>query len=942
MALRSAPIRLLFGLAIVLQTLVGPATPSIAQTAPNRVTFTCGGTTLGPCSVPTTGSITVSGSNFSSGACRFEPTITISLVNDTTSVTLGTTELNTPCDGPTSFNFPPDGGTFNLATGGRTAVPPGTYLVHAAFDRYPPEGAPNGFDSAALLTVTPVSTGGTVTLSGVARCNVPPLTRLPNATVSIFSGRALLATTTADVRGAWSLSGVAANAQFTVRYTGSPAGAAAAFACGVGVTTGGDGTTIVPDPSQCPSQTPPRPAPPANSNRVWNDAFQVPVTTQSAVDVTDSICNANESRWFRVTVLPGQRVTAEIDDPSFDLTLGLYKDIQQISDSMTAAAANGLTLDELQTITAGLPKDVAAPDATSPDATSPDATSPDATSPDATSPDATSPDATSPDATSPDATSPDATSPDATSPDATSGSYSAALASALIAFSDEPGNSPEFVRRHTWDNTGNFYIRVRGHNGAFDETHPFGLRITVVNHNCTFADGNPINLQTTHFSGFDLPPVLPRTLILTNSAAGRFATGSDTAGMLASLRAFAARPEINGFVVDLALNPGIQADFAQWDQVPQCAPAANIVAEQIQGLISVYNAAAPGGLRYVVLAGGDRVLPFQRIVDESGLSNETDYSPAVFDASESQAALKTGYFLSQDLYGSFHQINRLDHTFNGFDVPVGRLVENTSDIQAMLAAYATAGGVMAPSSALVTGYDFLADSAAVQQRDLTESRLQVNTLIQPEGDGPLASSAWTADDLRSRLLGPNHFDIMAINAHFSGNTLLASDMASHMRSAEIAGVTDNRFLNTLVMSMGCHSGYNIVDPDATPGTPPVDWSQAFNAHGATVIGGTGFQYGNSPLIKYTEVLLDSVTHELRLYDQGTSPGPVPLGQAIVNAKRAYVHGGVNGIDEKSVAELTLYGLPMMAVNIPAAGRVARPAPAAGLHRAGHQRQPVHG
>src|SRR3954469_16116225 len=114
MARHSAPFRLLFGLAIVLQTLVGPATPTLAQTAPNSVTFTCGTTTLGPCSVPTTGSITVSGTNFPSGACRFEPTITISLVNvsGAAPITLGTTEINFPCDGPNSFNFPQGGGTF--------------------------------------------------------------------------------------------------------------------------------------------------------------------------------------------------------------------------------------------------------------------------------------------------------------------------------------------------------------------------------------------------------------------------------------------------------------------------------------------------------------------------------------------------------------------------------------------------------------------------------------------------------------------------------------------------------------------------------------------------------------------------------------------------------------------------------------------------------------
>src|SRR5207248_1631393 len=105
--------------------------------------------------------------------------------------------------------------------------------------------------------------------------------------------------------------------------------------------------------------------------------------------------------------------------------------------------------------------------------------------------------------------------------------------------------------------------------------------------------------------------------------------------------------------------------------------------------------------------------------------------------------------------------------------------------------------------------------------ELAQSGVTIDrSLIQPEGHGPAANDAWTAHQLRTRLFGSNHFDILALNAHFSGNTLLASDDTTRVRSAEVAGVTDRRYSGSLVMSMGCHSGYNIVDPDATPGTAP--------------------------------------------------------------------------------------------------------------------------
>jgi hypothetical protein len=56
----------------------------------------------------------------------------------------------------------------------------------------------------------------------------------------------------------------------------------------------------------------------------------------------------------------------------------------------------------------------------------------------------------------------------------------------------------------------------------------------------------------------------------------------------------------------------------------------------------------------------------------------------------------------------------------------------------------------------------------------------------------------------------NRYDILGLNAHFSA-TPCWLQMTPRVRSGEIGTVTDHRFANTLVLSMGCHSGYNIVD-----------------------------------------------------------------------------------------------------------------------------------
>src|SRR5207302_2255272 len=127
------------------------------------------------------------------------------------------------------------------------------------------------------------------------------------------------------------------------------------------------------------------------------------------------------------------------------------------------------------------------------------------------------------------------------------------------------------------------------------ETHPFTLRITVANRDCLNGDAGQFNVTTTPASLTGLPSGTPRTLIFTNSA--RFPAGSDTASLLASLTTFANRREIGGAVIDLAGDAGLAADYAQWDAIPDCVPAANIVGEQIRRIENVIRSRNPSSLQ---------------------------------------------------------------------------------------------------------------------------------------------------------------------------------------------------------------------------------------------------------------------------------------------------------------------------------------------------------
>jgi hypothetical protein len=59
-----------------------------------------------------------------------------------------------------------------------------------------------------------------------------------------------------------------------------------------------------------------------------------------------------------------------------------------------------------------------------------------------------------------------------------------------------------------------------------------------------------------------------------------------------------------------------------------------------------------------------------------------------------------------------------------------------------------------------------------------------------------------------------------------------------------------------------------------------DWAQAANSQGITLIAGTGYQYGDTDFIEYSERLYLDFTRQLR-----AGSGAVPVGKALVEAKQ---------------------------------------------------------
>ncbi len=771
---------------------------------------------------------------------------------------------------------------------------------------------------------------GAGVVTGTAQCGTSPL---PGANVQLFSGSSLVFTTTADESGQFAFPS-AAPGVYTVRVSSG------STTCGYQVTITPSGTVAITTTTQCP--------PDSLHNHSWITASPLDAlgVTPAAAKVDACLYRQDQSAWFKVPIQPGSRVVVSLTNLPANYDLTLYKDIAGAYQTLTSPSTSLLRL------SAEFAPDAYSPDAYSPDAYSPDAYSPDAYSPDAYSPDAYSPDAYSPDAYSPDAYSPDAYSPDAYSPDAYSPSafspdayspatpvqnaligtalagepvapaaYAGAQTRSLIGVSANNGTASEHIVRNTWDNATNFYVRVRGRNGVFNLAQPFHLEVTLLTGECGAIKSVDALMAGTTPSLLSGTAGSFNTVVLWDSSrASRLAgwTAGDLSAVTAHLASLASRTA--GAVVDVSGDDRVKAANLQADANSSCPYAKNLVGLEIRRIVDAYRGL--NSLKYVVIVGSDSLIPFFRHPDQAGLASERNFVPPVADASPSQASLKLGYVLSQDRYGSSTDLSVNDHTLPLPDLAVGRLIERPADIDGLIDAYlkAPSGGVT-PTSSLATGYDFFADAATAIAGQLTLGTTHpTDTLIQSSGPPTVAGGAWTADQLRAKLLGSRH-DMIFLGAHFSAFSAEAADFSTHLLATEVANSTLD-WSNVVVFSEGCHSGYNTVDRDAIP-IPLVepDFPQAFAQQHATVIAGSGYQYGDTDFIEYGERLYLEFSKQLR-----TGTGPVSVGQALVAAKKAYLRDTpqLRGIHEKTLLESTLYGLPQLMVNMPGS-RITPPA-----------------
>ncbi len=384
-------------------------------------------------------------------------------------------------------------------------------------------------------------------------------------------------------------------------------------------------------------------------------------------------------------------------------------------------------------------------------------------------------------------------------------------------------------------------------------------------------------------------------------------------------------------LIALAQHPTVAADiislpstiYYEWDSSPCDVDKANDVTAAIRSEIFAYLDSHPS-IQYIVLAGGDDVIPHHRVPDETTISNESLYLPDAFlQPGPLFASISGGYNLTDDYYVDFVPSLWQGRELYIPDMPTGRLIETPDEIMAAAGAFLDSNGVLDLSTAFASGYDFFDDGAQAMADALGTT---TDTLITPPDPD------WNADDLRCELLGEGDplqcaaHDVSALNAHMTHYAALSAfgfandDFNDIMTSSDVA---DADAAGRIVFSMGCHSGLNVPDDSSLPVDPGLgidpatDFPQAMARQQAVYVANTGFGVGEEPGVLFTELLLATFAGEL------VEPNAF-VGDAFITAKQLYLTGqlAMTEYDEKVSIQSTLFGLPMYQVDPPTQAVVA--------------------
>ena len=489
---------------------------------------------------------------------------------------------------------------------------------------------------------------------------------------------------------------------------------------------------------------------------------------------------------------------------------------------------------------------------------------------------------------------------------------------------------------------GTYYVQVVGANSATN-IRPAAFQIGIIE-----APARPV-CQPIEFgfaAGADGSSPLPAdvagidTLILINERRLQQLYGPDARqDVVAATQRLVDGAAANS---DLGISPAVvsvdaYADvrdaYTAWDSAAgSCDPnAANAVVGAIND--SVIDPLRDQ-LDHLVILGGDELIPMARLADETTIANEYDFrnefSGDLAGADPDGLNAFTAPFWesmirSDEPYGDAAARSLGDRFLYVSDVALGRVVETPSEIVEALDTYLAFDGQLAIETATVLGYDFLSDGSEAIADSLEQGTTAAgNTLpVDRELASGGADPGWTKEAAIEKLGDAGTRALVSLNAHFDHYRALPAIgdkdplFTDNLLATQVAAELGPRALTqSLIFSMGCHSGLSV--SDITIGATNSDWAQTLGQQGSLYVGNTGYGYGDTEAIAYTEELMllfaEQVTNPFAVDRNGLS-GSSTVGEALTWAKNEYVSGlqTFSVYDEKAVMESTFYGLPFYQV-----------------------------
>jgi Tol biopolymer transport system component len=536
-------------------------------------------------------------------------------------------------------------------------------------------------------------------------------------------------------------------------------------------------------------------------------------------------------------------------------------------------------------------------------------------------------------------------------------------------------------------------IGVSGYNGA-SSNKPFVLRVQETPPpplpNCPAR-----NLPISAANQGVLPSSLPtstKTLFLVNKERLIATYGSAAVTpLLNSLNTLAARSEVSGSVLFVDGDQGVRNAYSAWDLKPCDTNARNNVVRSINDVVASYRNSANGlpNLHYIVLVGSDEAGPPMAnapdpvlLSPEENEANDLAFTTnGLTQANATYASAAQNNILTDGAYGAFTNIPWLGRSLLLPQISISRLVETPGDIAGQIGRYLQSSGyagtpqsgvgTLNPTSALVTGYDFLADGAQSVESNLkanfgTALSTALDTLpsgapaINVPGSPWKASTRYNAGDIvHPTTANPNNLTFKAQNSGTSGliqpnwprtlvGTILdngitwqviapwtAADVVTaalaatatppsilavnaHYNQYELeaangglanSGQGASNLAARILFTMGCHGGLNI--PDQL-GTPPTTGANKYLDWPELYAHDQVAMYIANTGYGYGDTASVALSERLMsLFAKNLRSDSGSVGEEWVNALQQYfaTAGAYDVYDEKVMEETTFYGLP---------------------------------